>query len=95
MNTDRQVLLINGAHGVYIPMAFAESEILTEGWNLPQEAANILKAGPEHPDYYEAWAEVLDNAVLQGEHSHTWTLYQSPEGDLYAVRDDWEGLDND
>lgn len=86
----RQVLLINGAHGVYVGMMFAESSILSHGWSLPQGAMSILRAGPDHPDYHEAWAEVLDRAVLHGEYPRTWELHQTPEGDLYAVRDDWE-----
>lgn len=92
-SADRQVLLIVGAHGVYVPMMFAESEVLTHGWVLPQEAMDILRAGPDHPDYWEAWCNVLNNAVLQAE-PHTWELYHAG-GDLYAVRDDWEGWDND
>lgn len=89
--TGRQILLINGAHGVYVPMMFAESPILSHGWErCPQWAMDILRAGPDHPDYWEAWSKVLDNAVLHGDYPHTWTLCQSPEGDLYAVRDDWE-----
>lgn len=86
----RQVLLIDGAHGIYVPMAFIEQ---AQGWDLPQEAVEIVKAGPDHPDYWEAWVEILDSASFQGEEEHTWTLYQ--DGDLFAVRDDWEGPDND
>jgi hypothetical protein len=86
----KQVLLVNGAHGVYVPKVFAESEVLVHEWNLPQEAVDILRAGPDHQYYWVVWVEVLDGAMLHGD-SHTWTLYQSPEGDLFAVRDDWEG----
>lgn len=89
--SDRQILLIDGHHGVYVPQIFAE--ILRNGWGIPQEVLDTLKAGPYSPGYWDAWVEVLDNAWYEAE-GHTWTLYQSPEGDLFSVRDDWEGPDH-
>lgn len=90
--SSRQTLLIDGHHGIYVPQIFAE--ILRHGWGIPQEAFAVLKAGPYHPEYWDTWVEVLDNAWYEAE-GHTWTLYQSPEGDLFSVRDDWEGPDYD
>lgn len=90
--SNRQILLIDGHHGIYVPQIFAE--ILRHGWGLPQEVFDTLKKGPYHPDYWETWVEVLDSASYYAE-GHTWTLYQAPEGDLFSVRDDWEGPDYD
>ena len=92
MSTNRQTLLIDGHHGIYVPQIFAE--ILRHGWGLPKWVFDTLKKGPYHPGYWDAWVEALDSASYYAD-GHTWSLYQSPEGDLFSVRDDWEGPEYD
>lgn len=57
---------------------------------------NILESGPEHPDYADTWAEVLNKAILTKENGRKFTLYQD-EHVFYleqgAQHCDWD--DND
>lgn len=59
------------------------------GWHgIDPEDLAILRQGPDHADYWEAWDDVLSSASYTDDDGHTWTLYQ--DGDLFAVRDDHE-----
>lgn len=81
-NLENAVLLIDGAHGVYVPKAFAERFDLRE-WGVESADIEILKAGPDHPDYWEAWSDVLMYALFTNEEG-TWHLAQ--DGDLWAIK---------
>jgi hypothetical protein len=73
-------LLISDSQGIYIPKNFALYEEDMDG--VSQEDMDILKSGPDHEWYWEAWDEVLANATktINGK---VWRLYQ--DGDLWAV----------
>ena len=78
--------IINGAYGIYVPQTFA---IGCDGWQGVYPAyREILRAGPDHADYWEAWDAVLSSASYTDDDGRTWTLYQ--DGDLFVVRDDHE-----
>lgn len=71
--------LINSAHGVYIPQAFAETIDWNalDNWNDDQKA--ILLAGPDHESYWDVWQEILDNCeTVDGG-----KLYQ--DGDVWLI----------
>ena len=86
MNTIKYI--INGAHGVYVPQTFAEQSI---GWQgIDPDYLAILRQGPHHADYWEAWDAVLSSASYTDDDGHTWTLHLGENGDLFAVRDDHE-----
>ena len=72
-------LLISDAHGIYIPQRFAMYHEDMD--NVTAEDMEILKTGPDHEHYWEAWEAVLLDAksVIDGK---TWRLYQ--DGDLWA-----------
>jgi len=71
----------DNARGIYIPQHFAET--FNTGWsNIDQEDISILKQGPDHELYWDAWTEVLDNAKFEKD-GNTWILYQ--DGDLWCV----------
>ena len=78
------VILLDGSAGIYVPQAFAER---FENWQgIDPEDLAILRAGPDHADYWEAWDVVLSSASYADDDGHTWTLYQ--DGYLFAVRED-------
>lgn len=52
--------------------------------NTGPEALDILKAGPEHEDYWEVWEDVLDNAYFM-QVADTYHLNQTVNGDLFAL----------
>lgn len=75
-------LFADSARGIYIPQYFAES-IEPKDWRgIDAEDLAILKSGPYHEFYWEAWESVLDHA----EHKDGWTLYQ--DGDLWVINRD-------
>ena len=76
------VCLLSSAHGQYIPQAFIKA-YTPEKWGVTDDEAEILRAGPEHPDYWDAWDDVLHCAWHTAEDGRTFALYQ--DGDLFAV----------
>lgn len=83
-------LLVNGAAGVYVPQRFAE-------WLEPQEDNSdyysgiskedlaVLRAGPSYEHYWEAWADVLDNAKLKPYEDETEYFLHQENSDLWLV----------
>jgi hypothetical protein len=58
------ILLLSDARGVYIPRDFA-NEIRREFVSgVSAEDWAILEAGPDHESYWEAWDDVINNAVI-------------------------------
>ena len=83
------LLYLDGSRGIYIPQDFAleTKRECIEG--VDDEALAILKEGPEHDFYWEAWDEVLDNAVLTDPVSKQhFTLHQ--DDDLWLVPEGYE-----
>ena len=74
--------LINSAHGVYVPQIFIRAYNLA-AWGIADDEAEILLAGPEHPDYWDTWNDVLRHACYAAHDGRTFTLYQTE--DLFAV----------
>lgn len=77
------VVLVNGAHGVYVPRQFV-LEYLWDQWGVDEDDAKILKAGPDHDEYWEAWDAVLNDAALVVD-GKAWSLHQGESGDLFAI----------
>ena len=70
-------LLINSAHGVYIPQIFAENY----GFLLDPEDKEILKQGPDHEEYWDTWADIIDkDYVINGKG----VTIEEIEGDIWA-----------
>ena len=86
---DTMLLLIDDHHGVYVPYVF-QSEFKHDVWQGISDVdwQDITDSDNEH--YWDAWEDILINAVHVDEDGHKWTLHQ--DGDLWAVREDhkWE-----
>jgi hypothetical protein len=73
-------LLISDRNGAYIPQIFARDFDLSEydgisGWDA------ITCADPDNESYWDAWANILDNATLTTPEGYTYRLHQ--DGDLW------------
>lgn len=80
--SDGLSLLISDAHGIFIPQAFAEN--FAKAWsNVGKDDLKILKEGPNHPEYWDAWRDVLDYSFLIDTEGRNWYMWQ--DGDLWAV----------
>ena len=75
--------LLSDARGQYIPRDFIANFDITQ-WGIDPNSweANTCAAGPDAPDYWDAWRCILDKAEFK-EGPHTWTLHQ--DGDLWAM----------
>lgn len=72
--------IVDSHHGIYIPQVFITD---FEGWkNIKEEDADILKDGPEHEYYWDAWDTVLQNAYF-ADGCTIWRLHQ--DADLFAI----------
>lgn len=76
-------LLLSDSRGVYIPRDFALYCEDMDG--VSAEDIEILKTGPEHDSYWDAWDCVLQNAKREI-NGKVWRLYQ--DGDLWAYCED-------
>jgi hypothetical protein len=72
--------LLDSARGVYIPRDFAEMIDVSQWRGIDASDLEILKQGPEHEHYWDAWCDVLDNAEARETGQ---TLHQ--DGDLFLV----------
>ena len=73
-------LLLNDAHGIYIPQKFYQNFDLKQ-WNINQNEYTELN-NPDSETYWDLWNDILNNAycILNGKKYH---LYQ--DGDLFAI----------
>jgi len=72
--------ILNDHHGIYIPQKFATD---FEGWYGCEESdLEILRAGPDHEYYWDAWDDVMESARFSNEDG-IWYLYA--DGDLFAI----------
>lgn len=83
---DGSVLYLSEGRGIYIPQHFAEvtkSECIVGVDDLARDLA-IVADGPDGEWYWEAWSNILDNAiVVDPDNGQRYTLYQ--DGDLWLV----------
>lgn len=88
---DNLELIAADNRGVYIPQHVAEActlEPMPVSYQTSEESKAtlaeciaILKAGPEHEEYWDSWAHVLDYACIRVGRRR-WGLYQ--DGDCWA-----------
>ena len=79
---EASILFADSNRGQYIPQYFAEA-IKREGVSgVSAEEFDILTAGPDHPDYWETWDRVLNNARVS-DAIRSYELHQ--DGDLWLV----------
>lgn len=72
--------LVDGSQGIYVPLRFACDYDVTQ-WGISEDDVTILRAGPDNPDYWDTWSNILDRTEAQFD-GYTWVLEQ--DGDLFA-----------
>ena len=78
---DERTILLDENRGMYIPQAFITRY---EGWEgISDGDRGILREGPDHPEYMEAWDDVLENATWTDKRGIQFRLEQ--DGDLWVV----------
>ncbi len=89
---DKIICLVDDLHGIYVPQTFAEqiSGIGPENvqaWGISPEDNRTLLSGPETPDYWETWDDILRDAKRTIADGSIYHLQQS--GHLFAVLEGW------
>lgn len=83
IDLSKATLFCSNASGVYIPQRFAQEVDRSCVTGVADKDYEVLEAGPDHEHYWDAWADVLDNAKIQDPKMGECYLYQ--EGDLWVV----------
>ena len=101
LNEYMRILLMTDAVGIYIPQTWVNSCYASAQWTpcsnkgwigLAKWARKALEAGPEHDEYWDAWCSALDSVKYISGDEMT-IFYLAQDGDLWAVRDDYEWED--
>lgn len=76
-------LLLSDRRGVFIPRDFAEFDHSIRSFNIDpdDEDLQILREGPDHEHYWDAWDSVMSRAKFTDSKGNEWHLYQ--DGDLW------------
>lgn len=85
-------LLVNDAHGIYVIQQFVKKYLsyIVNRCEL-QEDIDIVFDGPEHEDFYDAWANLLDKVQLTNDKGEKFTIGNlGDRGDLWAIPEGYE-----
>lgn len=77
------ICVIDGNKGIYVPQEFAKLYKYREMSSEMRENFNVLLQGPDTPEYWEAWEDVLDNFHIIGKDGRRYTFFQ--DQDVFAV----------
>lgn len=97
MNTlfDQFEHVVDSHHGIYSAQVFAEKFNETRIEGISKEDWTILLAGPDHEDYFQVWADCLDNITVDYE-GKRWLVWENEGIYLYPeeIHDliDWDEL---
>jgi hypothetical protein len=58
------ILFLDDSCGVYIPRDFAEEIDRGCVHGVDAETWAVLEAGPDHPEYWDAWTDVTEYAIV-------------------------------
>jgi len=83
MNT--RILLVDGSRGIYVPRAFVRNNS-PAAWGLAVYDAGVLAEGPDNPNYWDVWDDVLAYASTTDAVGQRWYLLQD-DGALFAILD--------
>jgi hypothetical protein len=83
VDLSKATLFADNARGVFIPQYFAECVQREYVTGVSKEDYDVLLAGPDHEHYWEAWADVVDNATINDPVMGPCYLYE--DGDLWVV----------
>ncbi len=89
------VLFLDDHRGIYIPRDFVESIVPEALSGVDPENIEILKEGPDHEWYWEAWEDVMSKAVVTDKAGFKYSIYQDgacwliPDGMEWSDEEDW------
>ena len=87
---DNVNLILSDARGIYIPRDFVLEFDLSK-WSGVSDWARTECADPNNEHYWEAWDEILCNAVYTSDDGRRFALHQ--DGDVWLIN--FDGLTAD
>jgi len=88
------LLLADSAKGQYGPQYVVLNHNLTcaiSDNQILEDAIKIVRIGPTHEDYWDAWADIVSVAYTGDEGALYWL--ESHDGDIWAVREDFTDIE--
>ena len=81
---DSSILFADESRGIYIPSHFADcmKDHRADLLNVNDETFNII-SDPDCEWYWDAWADVLENAIVLDHKGNRHTMYH--DGDLWLI----------
>lgn len=78
-------ILIEDNYGIYIPKYFANAfeDRKSRVQDIDDETWKILEKGPDHPEYWEAWSDIEQNAVVTNIEGIRYFIYM--DGDCWLI----------
>ena len=88
--TPQPCLVLNDAHGVYIPQLWCSdvTEEQCSTLHIQWSDVRCCQSGPDEEWYWESWQSILDTCHMTDDSGTTWRLHQ--DGDLWEVPDGFE-----
>ena len=92
MARPEMILWLSDSRGIYLPRDFAKSfadrarcvrDVKDEDWA-------ILEAGPDHEQYWDAWLEVSEKAVITDNNGVKYTVWQCNDCWLVPIGMRWD-----
>jgi len=93
---DKMILLAGSGFGIYGPQATVENWEILSGTNDPDAvkgSIEMVKLGPNHEHYYDAWEDIESNGILFIDGANYWI--ESNDGDIWAIRSDFTDADRE
>jgi hypothetical protein len=88
--------VVDSHNGIYSPQVFVEryQHYIRPDLKTParNEYLNEVLRGPDDPNYWESWEELVNYIVITDDDDIEWTVYED-EG-IYLIRNDLTLLEN-
>ena len=80
------ICFMSDARGIYLPQSFARAweDRTVSVANVSNDDWAALEAGPAHPEYWDAWQEVCDSAIVTDINGVKFFLDQQ-DGGLFLI----------
>lgn len=89
--TKEPELLINDAHGIYIPQLFCQTYLnyIINKDELKEDIETVLQ-GPEGEFYFECWDNIEQNCKFTNDNNESYYIgYLGESGDLWAIPENY------
>jgi len=83
---NQPTLVISDSHGIYVPRNFISFITISATYtitNVEKEAIEIVRSGPDHEHYWDAWDEIERDAIITDDDNLRYFIHM--DGDCWIV----------